>query len=137
MRPGTKAILEHLKRSRAARFTRQQWADLVDDVVTLGKERFLRIAVEQQEEAPPAQKVKKPVGASDPLLMQMDRYRKKSGLNARAFIAALHAKLEGRLHGRPPKAIMTSGPKYLFYIRQSLSAEEIEAGFADVLADYA
>ena len=136
MRPGTAAILGHLKRTRSVRFTRQQWADLVDDIAKLGKEKFLRIAVDGEAGARPVPKTTKQAEAPDTLLEEMSRYRKKSGLNTKAFIAALHIKLEGRLHRKPLKVTMTSGPKYLSYLRQSLSADEIETGFADVLAEY-
>src|SRR5688572_22377504 len=119
MKRGTRAIIGYLS-ERPARFTRQQWADPVDDVSKLGRENFLRLAVGHDGGGEAARKLVK-TELRDDLLARMTRYRKKSGLDTRAFIAASHVSASGRLKRQPSKAVMRSAPKYLSHLRQWLS----------------
>jgi hypothetical protein len=135
MKPGTKAIIGYLS-ERPVRFTRQQWADLVDDIAKLGRENFLHLAARQDGGEQAARKSAK-TELRDELLARMTRYRKKSGLDTRAFIGASHVRASGRLGRQPSKAMMRSAPKYLSYLRQWLGNDEIENIFAGVLADHA
>jgi hypothetical protein len=137
MRPGTESIVGHLKRARTAKFTRQQWADLVDDVTALGREEFLRVVMGGGTQSRPSRGTKTQAKVDDPLLDLMARYQKKSGLKMVDFIAALHRKLGDRLERQPTKEIAKSSPKYLSFARQTLRSEEIEAGLAAVLDEYA
>ena len=136
MKAGTAAIIGHLKRSKSTRFTRAQWGELLEDLSLLGREAFLDLAV-ATDTKPRSAATPKSTKVADPLLDQMNRYRKKSGLSAADFVAALHGKLAVRIPAPASKAVFNSAPKYLAHARLSLDAADIERGFAAVLAEHA
>ena len=134
MRPGTEVIIGQLKRQKALKLNKEQWADLIDDVMELGKDAFIASIMPPAEEARPAPRSKKPV---DPLTEKFERYRKKTGLKAVDFIKILHSRLGANLPSPPVKGALSSAPKYLAHLKQCLSETEIEAGLADVTNEYA
>jgi hypothetical protein len=133
MRSGTLAILKALKQQRGA--DAAIWGDVADDVLELGKARFLS-AIQETTTKPATKRVVKAKTPADPLAGQLERYRKKTGLKAAAFIAAVHSLLKERLPPLPSNAVLSSAPKYLLFAKASLSSEEIEIAFASVLSEH-
>ncbi len=136
MKPGTEEILALLKRRRSTHLTKQHFADLADDVVALGKDGFLDLIANTVTTPRPPRRNRNN-GEVNPLLERMTRYRKQAGLSASDFNTALSKEFEKSMGSKPPKSALASAPKYLAYLQGSLSAADIEVGFAKVLAEYA
>ena len=128
MKPGTLAIIERLSKSKAAPVTREQWSDLVDDVLATGRDDFLKLLFAPK----PAKEAKGARPKPDAFLKQVERYRKKSGLSGRDFVLELHTRLAPKLQKAPPETTLSSAAKYLAFARRSVMDTEVEAACAAV-----
>lgn len=133
MRPGTRLILARLNKSKAEPTKPEQWVDLVDDVLSMGRDEFLRVISTTKHDKPKAKTTR---AKPDALGQQVERYRKKSGLNSRDFLRELHSRLATQLP-KPPPSALTSVPKFLAFARQSIADADLEAACASVTDAFA
>ncbi len=136
MKTATKIILGCLKRQRSVLLTKQHFLDLLDDIETLGRSRFLEI-IEDELLSRSSRGGATGSHTANSLLDRMTRYRKQTGLSSANFNIALSKKLAPQTGSPPAKSTLASAPKYLAHLEKTLSATEIEKGFADVAAEYA
>ncbi len=133
MKPGTRAIIERLSKPKAAPVSQEQWSDLVDDVLAMGRDDFLKSLL-----APaPAKVAQKARPKPDEFLQQVERYRKKSGLSGHDFVHELHARLGSKFAKEPPQTALSSTSKYLAFARRTVSDTDIEAVCAAVTDAFA
>jgi hypothetical protein len=69
MKPGTRVILVRLDKSKAARITRERWADLADDVLAMGRDNSLHALFAPQ----PAKGAKTARSKPDTFINQVER----------------------------------------------------------------